>query len=346
MSHATVMIKVTEKRLAAHGGDIKAAVEEMMAPYDEGTEDDRYRVFEDVEPEYRPQYNNESVTKIRTPDGDLVWPWDERYRVPGTFGTGSNSHRIPDDCREEEVRLKDLYRTFDEFMTDYAGYTLNQGMGKYGHYTNPNKTWDWYQIGGRWRGFFPIRPGSNAVVGDHGAFDNKAAPGRGDVVRLADIDMDAVAFETRAAASKFWRKWQDFLDGEQAAQDPFDGPRMQALKIGLLRVEHGPALSDHCQKAIPWAGTVAADDPRSSWHDVAKLISEESFLAEYLPCFSPLKTYAALDNDGWHAPGKMGWFGCSSDDPGGYVKFAREFASRFITNAAPEDTLVLVDYHI
>lgn len=90
----------------------------------------------------------------------------------------------------------------------------------------------------------------------------------------------------------------------------------------------------------------APGDDRVGWHDVVKLMERDAFIAKYIDCFCPIKTYAALDNDGWHAPGDMGWWGMSSDEPDGYVKFAREFVGRFVKNCAPDDLLVLVDYHI
>lgn len=346
MSHATLTVKVTAKRLAAHKGDMNEALAEMMAPYDESTKDPRFCVFNDVEPEYRSQYENESTTKIRTPEGDLLWSWDDRFRVPGRFSLGSGTHRTPDDCEEVEVPFKELYPSFDAFITDYAGYKFNEAEGKYGYYRNPSAKWDWYQIGGRWRGFFPVKPDAwdRIVVGESGAFDNEQTPGHSDVVRLCDIDMDVVANKTRERAEKFWGEWQEWLGGKRF--NAFDGPRHIAMSIGLLRVEQGPALSDHAQRAISWAGEVPEKDPRSSWHDVARLMSKDDFMAKYIDCFCPIKTYAALDNDGWHAPGTIGWFGCSDDTPDAYVQFAREFVGRFIKNGSPSDTLVLIDYHI
>lgn len=348
MSHATLMVKVTAKRLAAHGGDLNAAIAEMMAPYDESTKDTRFREFNDVEPEYRPRYETETRTMVRTPEGEVLSRYDDRFRVSGVlgrvFGGGRESHRVPDDCEEIEVPFKKLYPTFDAFMTEYGGYTLDPVTKKYGYYHNPNAKWDWYQIGGRWRGFFPVKPSAMVYVGPPGAFGNKAEPGRGDVVHLRDIDMDLVAKETREAAEKFWGEWQEFLAGKEFRA--FEGPRERALSIGLLRVERGPALSDHTQKAIPWSGKVRPDDDRANWHDVAKIMERDDFMAKCIDCFCPIKAYAALDNDGWHAPGTMGWFGCSDDEPDGYVKFAREFVGRFVKNSAADDLLVLIDYHI
>lgn len=269
MSHATLMMKLTAKRLAAQRvhergrvtpAAIDAAIAEMMAPYNEQTEDPRFREFNDVEPDYRPRYENETTTRVRTPEGELLSRHDERFRVPGVFGLvfggGQESHRVPDDCEEVEVPFKELYPSFDAFMTKYGGYTLDPDTKKYGYYRNPNAKWDWYQIGGRWRGFFPVKPDAwdKIIVGKPGCFDNEQTPGHSDIVRVADIDMDFVATKARERAEKFWGEWQEWLAGKEFMA--FDGPREQAMSIGLLRVEQGPALSDHTQKAIPWAGKV------------------------------------------------------------------------------------------
>lgn len=356
MSHATVMVKLTAKRLAAHRvherglvtrSAIDTALAEMMAPYNEQGDDKRFRVFEDEEDEIRQRYATESTTKIRTPEGDLLWSWDNRFRVPGSFGMGSDTHRTPADCQEVEVPFKELYPTLEAFAEDYIGHSERDPQHKrYGHWHNPNAKWDWYVIGGRWRGYFPIKPGVTATIGEAGAFDNEATPGHSDIVKIGDIDMDAVDCTTRARAEKFWSEWQAWLAGTYVETDPFSGPRSTALRIGLLDVAQGPALSDHTQKAISWAGQVPESDSRKDWHDVAKIMDRDAFMDRYLDCFNPIKTFAALDSDGWHEPGRMGWFGCASDTPDQYVTFAREFMGRFVKNTGPDDLLVAVDYHI
>lgn len=281
MSHATVMVKVTAKRLKCYdaaGANLEprlnAALNDMMAPYCEQTKDPKYLEFHEDE-----------------------------------------------DCDEVDPKT-----------------------GKKGYWANPSKTWDWWVIGGRWTGFFPLKPNRQPTLGRSGAFGNEPRPGRGDIVTIGDLDLDAIAKETRESAEKFWKDWSDFLGGKKF--DVFEGPRSQALSLGLLQVVQGHALSDANQKAISWATFVHAGDERASWHDVAKLIDRDAFLVEYIDCFNPIRTYAALDNDGWHAPGKLGWFGCSSDEPGDYVKFSREFVQRFVKTAAADDLLVVLDYHI
>lgn len=48
--------------------------------------------------------------------------------------------------------------SWDEYMTEYCGYEFNEEQGAYGYWENPNRKWDWYQLGGRWNGYFQLKP--------------------------------------------------------------------------------------------------------------------------------------------------------------------------------------------
>ncbi len=358
MSHFTVTVRVSEERRVRHGGDIEAAIRELLEPFEEQTEDPRFISFADREDEYRKEYETESAERVRTPKGELLAPWDERFR----------GEKLPKGHTKVTVPFCELYPTFEEFA---EGWHRSQRMSptvppeskktkpsafgrklpisgpaevkRFGYWHNQNAKWDWWVIGGRWTGFFPLKPNREPDLGRPGAFGNKPDAGCGDIIRVDDIDMDLVAKQTREAAEKFWTEWQAFLDGKS---DPFSGPRSKALSIGLLDVVQGPAEGTDKTKIIPWKDKVRPGDDRGSWNDVAKLVTRDEFLRDYIDCFCPITSYAALDDDGWHAPGEMGWFGASTDDPDSKISFQREFVKRFIKSAAPTDTLVVVDCHI
>ena len=217
---------------------------------------------------------------------------------------------------------------------------------RFGYWHNESAKWDWWVIGGRWTGFFPLKPWRDPELGSPGAFGNKPEEGGGDIIRVDDIDMDLVAKQTREAAEKFWTDWQKFLEGGDDGKNPFSGPRSKALSIGLLDVVQGPAEPTDKTKVFPWKDKIRPRDRRDSWNDVAKLVTRDEFLRDYIDCFCPITSYAALDDDGWHAPGEMGWFGASSDEAAAKVSFQREFIKRFVKSAKPTDTLVVVDCHI
>ena len=64
-----------------------------------------------------------------------------------------------EEAEEKYETEKDKYSTFEEFVSEYYGYEWNETEGGYGYYTNPRAKWDWYQLGGRWTGFFKMKQG-------------------------------------------------------------------------------------------------------------------------------------------------------------------------------------------
>lgn len=172
MSHFTVTVLVTAKRLAANGLTgprlVPSAIEEivgkMLEPYNKQPEDKQYLKFVDEEDEMRAEFATKTRSMVRTPDGDLLEPWHDRFRVPGTIGLGSDTHRVPHTCQKVEIPFKEVYSDFHAFAKDYHGHDgPDTKTGRYGHWRNPQGHWDWWQIGGRWRGFYPVTPGQAIV---------------------------------------------------------------------------------------------------------------------------------------------------------------------------------------
>jgi hypothetical protein len=62
--------------------------------------------------------------------------------------------------------------------------------------TNVNKKWDYWKVGGRWSGFFRLKPGASGVADRH-PIHHQAR--KADSARKADIDFDAMRRERVAA---------------------------------------------------------------------------------------------------------------------------------------------------
>jgi hypothetical protein len=304
MSHFPVIVKLSAEKIASHGGSVESALEEALEPYREDTDDRRFVAFSDET--------------------------DEAFKE---YDTGSNHEGVP---------FKSSYPTFDAFCRKYHGYDLN-AEGKYGYDHNPNAKWDWWAIGGRWLGFFKVKPGADRIIGRPGAFGN-ASNGGSDIINVGDLDRDAIAEATNAEASEFYDKYQLMLDGHEF--DAFEGPREMAMRMGLVRVEKRTVEAGPGEVAFPWKNTVRPGDPRRDWTDIATRIGRQEFMTTYACCFNPNATWAALDEEGWHEPGKMGWFACDDSSPESYVAYKRSFMDKFINNAKPDDVLVCVDCHI
>jgi hypothetical protein len=342
MSHFTVTVKLSAKRMNDHGGDVNSALTEILAPYDECTKDDKYIEFVDITDEYLAKYNDELIEQVKLDDGTYVWTWDEQFRVPGTFGTGTTTHKHPQE-KVVHRKAEEVYGSFENYMKEYYGCEKN-GDGRYGYRRNPNAKWDWWVIGGRWMGHFPLKAASNRVLGKPGALGNSPNDGCGDIVSIDDIDFDAIAAQARDRAGNFYAKYQQLLAGEEFS--PFDGPRFKAMKMGLIHVEKKAVEAGAGEVAFSWRERVGSDDDRADWTDVCKVINEDDLIKEYIDCFNPILTYAFLDDEGWSSPGEIGWFGCSSDTPNDYLSFAKEFARRVFKSANRGDVFVCVDCHI
>lgn len=337
MSHFNVLVSIAARRLNPNmrldsdtDGSIRHAVAEMLAPFNEQTTDERYLTFVDEEDEMREKYATGSTERIRCADGSLVLPWDNRFRVAGSF----EQPKAPACLERVEVPFRETYPTFEAWAKDWCGHDGPKPNGRYGHTTNRNGHWDWYAIGGRWSGFFPLIPngiGPKARVGD--------------IAQIWEIDQKRTEATRIERRDTFLREYQALIAGKDFSS--FEGPRSAAMGMGLLRVERGPVTTSPGETALPWTRYVKAEgDERRTWNDVATAVTAETLETKYGRCFHPLVTYAAVDADGWHAPGKMGWFGCSTEGPEQYLAWCDGFVSRFLGGADPTATLVLVDCHV
>jgi len=351
MSHFNVLVCVSPERLANHNGDVESAVGEMMAPYQEnnmGDCPDEYLEFFDAEEEYREQYENDTSSKVRCPDGELVYPWDERFRVKGTIGIGSKTHEVPDAGYEVvEIPFTELYPTFEEYMEDYCGYERDAKTGKYGFWENPNSKWDYWRIGGCWSGTLYVKPGTEQNL-TLGSWDS---PDTSDVCQVKELDIPRIEAEQRKRAEEFWEEFVEFRKSGVTPEggDPFYNVRTKSIDVGLLEVVQD-AEEGKRRGGVRWGDVMkqlSKDDSRRDWYDVINQdITKEEFLAEWSGHYCPIRTYAALDEDGWHEPGRMGWFGCSDAEPDARKEYGKVFMDKFVHQKDPQTVLVVCDCHI
>jgi hypothetical protein len=131
-------------------------VENLLAPFNEN--DRSFYQFIDKTVELKSEYFSDKIEAVRCPDGKIRYPWDEIFRIPGTIGVGSITHKVPEDQGYiiEKIPVSEIYNTFEKYCKDYYSYIKTKD-GKYGSYNNPNSIWDWYEIGGRWSGLLLVK---------------------------------------------------------------------------------------------------------------------------------------------------------------------------------------------
>lgn len=338
MSHFTVLV-LGEKP------------EQQLAPYQENNMGDcpqKYLRFNDQEAEFLKEYKTESSDRVQMPDGRLLMRWDEEFRTKGT-GLGSDTHEVPKHLKIVKVRFNKLYKTFEEFVADWHSYKKRDDKKKrYGYWENPQKKWDWHQLGGRWTGFFKLRVAVGAVgrAGTPGILTEPAKEGYADQAYKRLIDFDGMRYEAGIEASKTYQRLERLLGGEIK---PLERSWKALLggKYKSLSVEERRAIY-HAQgplKALEAARRKATGDDGSflAFLDYEQfVVGHDAYVKRARD--GAVSTFAVVKDGKWYERGEMGWWGCVSNE-----KDADEWQSQFtkLLDKTPDDTLLSVfDCHI
>lgn len=165
------------------------------------------------------------------------------------------------------------YTTYEIWLEKYWGYKFVEG--EWGRYTNPNAKWDWYVLGGRWRGMITVKHPRNGTQGELGVFEalngaDPQDPHQCDQTRLINIDWDGLKQFQKTEAENAWNRFQELLKKEPNA--------------------------DHS-----WRTNVIAGETKRQY--IARMLKE-----------FPLSTYAMVKDRTWYGKGDMGWFGSSTNE--------------------------------
>lgn len=225
---------------------------------------------------------------------------------------------------------------------------------------SPNSKWDWYSVGGRWTGYFKLTEAAMdratyATLGRPGVFDNELPRSfwRGprydaDVVHKGDVDAEGMRDKAGEIAGDRWDRIHAIIDShpeiepwvsvlKRIGNDKTDEAReVYHAQPGCLAVrEHDDACREeerHEDVLLGWSSGLEEFQ-----------ISREIYVQRARD--EALSPYAFVKDGRWFAPGRMGWWGVSSDTEDERVQFAREF--NVMWEELPDDTLLtLCDCHI
>ncbi len=224
-------------------------IEEQLAPFQENNMGDcpkEYLEFNDITDKERESYATGTTRGVRMPDGKILSKYDERFRDPDPLA--SPRYVVPDDCEEFDCPLTEAYSTFEIYMRDYVELEPND-EGRYGYWENPNAKWDYWVLGGRWSGYFPVRPslpdtmfGVNMPEDPgrtsppiHGimARETRERGRRALLTRSADwalksaVDVERMMNEAEVSARKAWSFWAPAIANRPAPRELDDDPRAQ-----------------------------------------------------------------------------------------------------------------------
>lgn len=215
-------------------------------------------------------------------------------------------------------------------------YEIDEETGKKGHWTNPNSKWDWYSLGGRWAGFFTLKPNKIGIQGHHRAKDFAKIDGttvedlpaiKVDQCLKGDIDFDRMALEERIDAIKDYQEFLTALNGE-----PFP-PDWDEFRDGCKSVDEARELYSEIQSV--------KNLRKSRIYDFDNFLKSESQYVEDR-VNKIVNTFAVIKDGKWYERGNMGWWGIVLNEKDSWdIQFKELF------NSIPDDVLLSVyDCHI
>lgn len=185
--------------------------EKQLSPFGDLT--DNNLDFVETELDCRKQFENETATMVKLPNGEYVTNWSEAAKNLKIYNSSLYT--------EVQIPVNHLYKSFEDYIKDYHGYEIDSKTGKYGYWTNLNKKWNQRVLGGRWRGSFKLKPDASGVLGFPGVFDIDVKEGYVDSAKKGDIDWNGMLSDNMKDGEKAKRFWELLVDGEQP-QGPSD----------------------------------------------------------------------------------------------------------------------------
>lgn len=319
MSHFTVLVI---------GNDIDS----QLAPYAEQDFDEQYGVFDNKEEECRTEYETDTIEVVDV-NGKLYSIYDQQFR--DYTNALSNDRKYPENSTFKTVPMKELYTTFEEYLSDYHGFdSPDEKTGQYGYWSNPNAKWDWYTIGGRWSGYFKPKSGSAGSLGKPGVFDNKPEEGWVDQVAYGDIDFEGMKAHDARKANELYDQVEAIVKGR-------DIPSWTKIRekhvdnIDAARAEYNshPVIKDFNEAQFHYFGI----DLESEYGSGREAYVNKCTNRTAVP-------YAVLKDGKWYQKGEMGWFGMSSDKMT-QDQWNDEFW-KLLETLDDDTVLTLVDCHI
>jgi hypothetical protein len=248
---------------------------------------------------------------------------------------------IQKEWDEEDQETKDEYNNdIDAYAEDYHGYKKDEETGKYGYWENPNAKWDWYQLGGRWAGFFKLKPGASGTEGRAGLFSRGAEPGHADAVIKSNIDFEGMRSAAEKEAGEKYDEITSIVGESINDMHSWDHvrdvmfPEDRDLARDFYNSQTAPT------KLKEWN---SANEYKNSFTDLEdfKVTRDQYCKSRGDSTFS---TYAVLKDGVWHQKGDMGWWGMSSNDKE-QADWNNEISNLLLD--LPEDTLISIyDCHI
>lgn len=372
MSHFSVLVITPEK-------PTDADLQKTLQPFHEyectGV-DDEYVIDVDVTDEALKAWA-EPQKAVRLADGTIVSRYDDSLYHPigemDEIKRPKKEFRLPDGAEEIEIPQSEMSsiegETMEKWAEDYGGWFSREG--RWYRHTNPNKKWDWWQVGGRYSGKFapdydPNEDPANRQIcrlcqGTGTRMDMKVANGcngcsgtgietkwpstwrnHGNQISVEDFyaRIDALLNANRQTKAKIWDESAAKYAKRSVANLSFEEARKAWL--GVLERARDARGDRPLYRAIDeQPGGTDLRAASFEWDGLPdEFLTREAFIASAVP----FSCFAILHEGKWMEKGEMGWFACVSNekDDG---EWRQEIVD--VIRASPKTAwLTVVDCHI
>lgn len=312
MSHSTVLVI---------GEDIEA----LLAPYDENIS---------VDPYWEVKYENPGQCS-------RVAGWVEKGEIEANPSMEALFAKLTDGKAEQGVgedQYGDVIRLEGGVIESRSVY-------------NPDSRWDWYQVGGRWRGQLLLKAGRSVphdavLTPVHwseslgGATPEVLPANVCDQARKGDLDIEGMRAEAATRAVSTWAQFKAIEDEH--------GP---LPRWDTLLEHHGTDQIEVARRIYQThPGIIAMREAHlvgflNGWEEEYAPYDQDSFAERARQAAVP--GFALLDKEhGWLEPGRMGWFGQTyGQSKDSYWDYLKE-ANAIIDAASDDDLFTVVDVHI
>lgn len=202
------------------------------------------------------------------------------------------------------------------------------------YWTNPNKKWDYWIIGGRWSQFFKAKEGCSGEIQLRTTFDGRTISpdkeGWFDKIKKGDIDFDGMNQATLKLKLSYYDRVHFVLEGTPIPNQWIYYKDQSDIKLAREQYWSQPGM-----KLLKEANPDVGDFDQY-------LISREDYIKQYEKAGS---TPFAFVKDGvWHSKGEMGWFGISHNNQDELV-WQKQFSDA-VDSVTDSTLLTIVDCHI
>lgn len=202
----------------------------------------------------------------------------------------------------EEVEPESEY---SEFVKDDDS-EYDEVTGEKGYWRNPNAKWDWYEIGGRWKGMLKLLPGKEGYCSALGCRTNdlKHPLRTCDSALVADCDFSPDEDTYKNAI----HKWKVVVEGTDEKEGDEEYLYVYGPQYYLDR--HG---------------------------------DKETYARRTAACMT--YAFISVDGE-WHGQGRMGWFGMDDSNNESIGAYEKEFEEYLEKAHKEGLTITIVDCHI